>query len=54
MGDFNYDLLEINTNQLCQEYMDSMISNGFVPKITLPTKINRIGKRKRSTMPPNF
>ena len=41
MGDFNYDLLETNTNQMCQEYMDSMITNGFVPKITLPTKINR-------------
>ena len=32
MGDFNYDLLETNTNQMCQEYMDSMITNGFVPK----------------------
>ena len=41
MGDFNYDLLETNTNQMCQEYMDSMLTNGFAPKITLPTKINR-------------
>ena len=41
MGDFNYDLIETNTNQMCQEYMDSMITSGFVPKITLPTKINR-------------
>ena len=41
MGDFNYDLLETNTNNMCQEYLDSMISNGLLPKITLPTKINR-------------
>ena len=26
---------------MCQEYLDSMISNGFIPKITLPTKLNR-------------
>ena len=41
MGDFNYDLIETNTNSMCQEYLDSMITNGIIPKITLPTKINR-------------
>ena len=41
LGDFNYDLIETNTNSMCQEYLDSMITNGFTPKITLPTKINR-------------
>ena len=41
LGDLNYDLIETNTNHMCQEYLDSMISNGFIPKITLPTKINR-------------
>ena len=41
MGDFNYDLIETNTNSMCQGYLDSMITNGFLPKITLPTKINR-------------
>ena len=39
--DFNYDLIETHTNKMCQEYMDSMITSGFVPKIKLPTKINR-------------
>ena len=41
MGDLNYDLIETNTNQMCQEYMDTMMTSGFIPKITLPTKINR-------------
>ncbi len=41
LGDLNYDLIETNTNHMCQEYLDSMISSGFIPKITLPTKINR-------------
>jgi exonuclease III/predicted metal-binding protein len=41
MGDLNYDLLETHNNKSCQEYLDSMISNGLLPKITLPTKINR-------------
>ncbi len=41
MGDLNYDLLETHNNNSCQEYLDSMISNGLLPKITLPTKINR-------------
>ena len=41
MGDLNYDLIETNTNEMCREYLDTMITNEFVPKITLPTKINR-------------
>ena len=41
MGDLNYDLLETHNNDSCQEYLDNMISNGLLPKITLPTKINR-------------
>ena len=36
-----YNLIETNTNSMCQGYLDSMITNGFLPKITLPTKINR-------------
>ena len=41
MGDLNYDLIETNTNQMCQEYMDTMMTSGFISKITVPTKINR-------------
>ena len=38
VGDLNYDLIKTNSNQMCQEYMDSMITSGLVP-ITLPTNI---------------
>jgi len=41
LGDFYYDLLETTSSNMCQEYLDSMITNGLVAKITLPTKINR-------------
>jgi len=41
LGDFNYDLLETPNNSVCQEYLDTMIAHGLIPKITLPTKINR-------------
>ena len=41
MGDFNYDLIEVNTNSMIQEYFDAMRANELTPQITLPTKINR-------------
>ena len=41
VGDFNYNLIESNSNPMCQEYFDAMIMNEFLPQITLPTKINR-------------
>ena len=40
-GDFNFDLLNISTHQDTFEFFDSMMSNFFLPVITLPTKINR-------------
>ena len=41
MGDFNYNLLEAPNNDSCQEYLDTMMTHELLPRITLPTKINR-------------
>ena len=38
-GDFNVDLLKINDRLIYNNYFDTIVSNGFVPKITLPTRI---------------
>jgi hypothetical protein len=37
-GDFNINLLEIPTRQVCSKFFDLMCSNSFYPKITLPTR----------------
>ena len=39
VGDFNLDLLKIDTNQHIKEFFESMLANGFLPKITLPTRL---------------
>ena len=41
VGDFNIDLLKINSRLKYQEYFDAFVSNGFIPKITLPTRLSR-------------
>ena len=38
-GDFNLDLLKFKENNLVNNFLDSMISNSFIPKIVLPTRI---------------
>ena len=38
-GDFNINLLEIYNNRHFNTYFDSIIANGFFPRITLPTRI---------------
>ena len=38
VGDFNLDLLKINTRQKHAEYLDMMMCIGLYPKITLPTR----------------
>ena len=38
-GDFNINLLDINSNEHVNEYFESICSRGFFPKITLPTRI---------------
>ena len=37
-GDFNIDLLKIKSKIVFQEYLDSLLTNGFLPKIIYPTR----------------
>ena len=39
-GDYNVDLLKINSVQFNENYFDSIISSGYVPTITLRTRIS--------------
>ena len=39
-GDFNINLLDINTREVYGEFFDKMIGNSLFPKITLPTRIS--------------
>ena len=38
-GDFNTNLLKLNTRNKYAEYLDVMLCNGLFPKITLPTRV---------------
>jgi hypothetical protein len=38
VGDFNIDLLQIHQRIKFQDFLDLFTSNGFVPRITLPTR----------------
>ena len=40
-GEINIDLLKINERNVFNEYFDSMISHGFSPCITLPTRFSK-------------
>ena len=37
-GDYNIDLLEVKTNNHYFEYFDEVLSQSFIPRITLPTE----------------
>ena len=39
-GDFNIDLLKINDDVVFCDYFNSILSLGFFPKITLPTRLS--------------
>ena len=39
-GDYNIDLLKINDKAIISEYVDTITSHGFFPKITLPTRLS--------------
>lgn len=39
-GDFNLDLLKFQMNNNINNFLDTFISNGYIPKITLPTRLN--------------
>ena len=38
-GDYNIDLLKISTNNVLNKFYENITSCGFIPKITLPTRI---------------
>ena len=38
-GDFNFDLLKYDIVNHCQEFCNTMSSNGYLPHITIPTRI---------------
>ena len=40
-GDYNLDLLKFKENSLVNKFLDSIVSNSFIPKITLPTRITQ-------------
>ena len=40
-GDFNIDLLKVETRSLFSEYLELVYSMSFIPSITLPTRLSR-------------
>ena len=44
IGDFNVDLLKIDTNTETSNFLDTLTSNLLVPHITIPTRITRTTK----------
>ena len=39
MGDYNIDLIKFESNDNTNEYLNTVIKNGIVPTILLPTRI---------------
>ena len=39
-GDFNIDLLKVNTNATFSDFFDLVTAHNFIPKITLPTRFS--------------
>ena len=48
-GDYNINLLSLNTDEHTGSYFDGILSSGFLPTITLPTRIS-----ERSTLIDNI
>ena len=44
-GDFNIDLLQMYTNHYYNDFLEAAVSIGFLPQITLPTRIGEAGYR---------
>ena len=40
VGDYNIDLLKIEHKPIIKDYLDSIMTQGFSPKITLPTRFS--------------
>ena len=41
VGDFNINLLKLNENEICSELFDSLLAQGFLPQITVPTRFGQ-------------
>ena len=40
-GDYNVDLLKLNITTFNENYFDNILSTGYTPKITLPTRLSK-------------
>ena len=40
-GDYNLNLLNINNDELCNEFFDLITSHSLLPQITLPTRLSQ-------------
>ena len=49
-GDYNIDLLKVKQKPIFYQYLDTLISLSFFPKITLPTRLSN----KRGNLIDNF
>ena len=43
-GDFNINLLKMHENELIHNFMDTLLTNSLLPKITLPTRLTSHSK----------
>ena len=54
-GDFNINLLQFKDNDRVNNFLDNLISNSYIPKITYPTRLtNRKGTHRTGTLIDNF
>ena len=44
LGDFNINLINYNDHQPTNEFLDSLVSNSFIPYILQPTRITSHSK----------
>ena len=49
-GDFNINLLRFKKTNYVSEFLESVISNGYIPKITFPTRLTQ----RKGTLIDNF
>ena len=40
-GNYNVDLLKLNSTPFNKNYFDNILSAGYIPKITLPTRLSQ-------------
>lgn len=53
-GDFNINLLAIGTNKHYSAYFDNILSKGFFPRITLPTRLSEASNYTTNTLIDNI